>query len=126
MLGVGERPGSGVRVSELLRRYYLAPRTALGQARGDRFRIYAGCIGGMVNGRAIANRGDLLMPMAGRVSSFARLWYANQYQQGSFPGVGHAGAVQALFAPGSDLMRQLLNKSVVMVGFFLDWLQGSL
>jgi hypothetical protein len=126
MLGQGRPPGSGTAVSEMLRQYYLAPDTALGRAHANRYRSFVGIIGGRISGRAITNRAELVPAMARRVSSFARLWYANEYRNASVPGVGHLGAAQALFSPGPGLLLRLLTKSAAMVGLFLDWLQARL
>ncbi len=126
MLGQGRPPGSGTPVSEILRQYYLAPDTALGRAHTNRFRNFVGIIGGRISGRTIANRAELIPPMARRVSSFARLWYANEYRNASLPVVGHAGAAGALFSPDPALLLRLLQKSAAMVGFFLNWLQARL
>jgi hypothetical protein len=126
LLGEGRPPGSGTPVSEILRQYYLAPDTAMGRAHTNRYRTFVGILGGRVSGRTITNRTELIMPIARRVSSFARLWYANEYRHASLPGVGHAGAAQTLFAPSPRLLLRLLEKSAAMVGLFLNWLQARL
>jgi hypothetical protein len=126
MLGQGRPPGSGTPVSEILRQYYLAPDTALGRAHTNRYRSFVGIIGGRISGRTIANRAELIPAMARRVSSFARLWYANEYRNARPPGWGHAGAAGTLFSPDPALLLRLLEKSAAMVGFFLDWLQARL
>jgi hypothetical protein len=126
ILGEGDRSANGRPLSAILTDYYLMPEGPLGRARGARYRVYLNCIGATVVGRTIANRADLLMPMARRVSSFALLWYANQLQEEALPVLGHAGAALALHAPEAELLSRLREKSALMVEFFFDWLQARL
>lgn len=119
-------PASGTPVSEILRQFYLTSGTPMGRARTNRYNEFASSIGGRISGRTITNRAQLAGPIAIRVASFARLWYAKEIRNASMPGVGAARAAQILHAPGTALYLRLFSKSLVMVNLFLDWLQARL
>ncbi len=112
-------PGSATPVSQILAQYYGEGPSRLASARTTRYRDFVSVLGGRVEGNLIANREELVLAIAPRVGSFARIWYWKEYKR--VHGAAQTAAAFALNDPTITVRATL--RSQVMVRFFLQWVE---
>ena len=112
----------GTPVSQILSQYYTGTTSALSRAHTNRHRNFVTRIGGRVSGNRIVNRTSIVGPIAGRVASFARLWFIREVRDER----GIIGAAAEHFFPAANLQSHLNIKSRAMVNLFLTWLEARL
>lgn len=122
LAGGGTPPAQGTRVSEILAQYYGQGSSRLATAHTNRYRDFAASIGGRVEGNRIANREDLVLTIAPRVGSFARVWYWKEYKR--VHGAVQTAAAYTVRDPVVTVLATL--KSQIMVRFFLQWVEQRL
>jgi outer membrane protein OmpA-like peptidoglycan-associated protein len=93
--------------------YYAGAGTPLGDAHENRFRLFTEAIGGRISGGRIINRATLQTAFAGRISSFADMYYSLTWHTPWPP--RPAGAGVHLYLASDDIAR-----------LFLDWLESKL
>jgi hypothetical protein len=121
LLGVGAKPGKGMAVSQILKRYYLTPSSALGKAHQNRYAIFVKLLGGKVRNKKIANQAALLDPIATRVTEFGYVWVLKEVKKKS----GKTKAA-ALWAEESQLKAMLMPISKIMTRLLFRWLEARL
>jgi hypothetical protein len=93
--------------------YYGGAGTPVGDAHVNRFRIFTESIGGRIAGGRIVNRATLQTAFAGRIFSFANMYYSLTFHTPWPP--RPAGAGVHLYIASDDIAR-----------LFLDWLESKL
>lgn len=120
--GGGAAPAQGAPVSQILSQYYGAGPSRLASAHTTRYRDFVSALGGRMEGNRIANREELVLAIAPRVGSFARIWYWKEYKR--VHGTARTAAAYALRDPTITILATL--KSQIMTRFFLQWLEGRM
>ena len=119
-----QAPGTaapGTPVSQVLYEYFLGSARLAG-ARSTKHKDFVTGLGGTVSGKTITNRAALETAIVPRILDFADMFFWGKYKAAN--GTAQTVAYMAIAAPA--ILARLLQKALVMVRLFFDWLVARL
>jgi hypothetical protein len=119
-----QAPGTaapGTPVSQVLYEYFLGSARLAG-ARSTKYKDFVTGLGGTVAGKKITNRAALEAAIVPRVLDFADMFFWGKYKAAK----GTAQAAAYMVTASVGILVRLLQKTLVMVRLFFDWIEARL